>query len=128
MVHAHTQTVLVVEDDKKLSELYQVLLRGAGYTVHVAYDGQEALVVAAVVEPALILLDLRMPRMGGLEFLRRYDLKQKHPGVKVVIFSNYDLEKEVDEAYRLGAERYIVKKWASPKELLQIAENTLHNR
>ncbi len=131
MTRARTQTtstILVVEDDTKLSELYQTLLRQAGYTVHIAHDGQEALLVADVADPALILLDLRMPRMDGLEFLRHYDLKQKHPSVKVIIFSNYDLEKEVDEAYRLGAEHYIVKKWVSLRELLQIVENALADR
>lgn len=118
-------TILVVEDEQSLSEAYQIILRKAGYTVQVAFDGREALEVANLEEPALILLDLRMPRMGGIEFLRHYNLHKDHPNVKVIIFSNYDMQKEIDEAYSLGAERYFMKALASPRELLQVVEHTL---
>jgi CheY-like chemotaxis protein len=118
-------TVLIVEDEQSLNEAYQMILRQAGYTVQVAFDGQEALEVAAMEEPALILLDLRMPRMDGIEFLRHYNLREEHPNVKVIVFSNYDMQKEIDEAYSLGADRYFMKALASPKELLQVVDNTL---
>lgn len=118
-------TILIVEDEQALNEAYQTILRKAGYTVQVAFDGQEALEIAAMEEPALILLDLRMPRMDGIEFLRNYNLRQDHPTVKVIVFSNYDMQKEIDEAYSLGADRYFMKALASPKELLQVVDNTL---
>ena len=118
-------TVLIVEDEQSLNEAYQMILRQAGYTVQVAFDGQEALEVSAMEEPALILLDLRMPRMDGIEFLRHYNLRQQHPGVKVIVFSNYDMQKEIDEAYSLGADRYFMKALASPQELLQVVNHTL---
>jgi two-component system response regulator (stage 0 sporulation protein F) len=118
-------TILIVEDEESLNEAYQIILRKAGYKVQVAFDGQEALKLAAMEEPSLILLDLRMPRMDGIEFLRQFDLKRKHPGVKVIIFSNYDMQKEIDEAYSLGADRYFMKALASPRELLQVVDNTL---
>src|SRR5688500_4402510 len=91
-------TILIVEDEQSLNEAYQMILRKAGYTVQVAFDGQEALEVSDMEEPALILLDLRMPRMDGIGFLRHYNLKQDHPDVKVIVFSNYDMQKEIDEA------------------------------
>lgn len=119
-------TILVVEDETALNEAYQLILKQAGYDVHVAYDGEDALKVTKNVEPDLILLDLRMPHLDGVGFLRNYDLT-KHGDVKVIIFSNYDMQKEIDEAYKLGAHRYILKTWASPKELLQVVESTLKN-
>jgi CheY-like chemotaxis protein len=122
---AKKPTILIVEDEQSLNEAYQLILRKAGYTVQVAFDGKEALEVSAMEEPALILLDLRMPRMDGIEFLRHYNLRQDHPKVKVIVFSNYDMQKEIDEAYNLGADRYFMKALASPKELLQVVENTL---
>jgi CheY-like chemotaxis protein len=118
-------TVLIVEDEQSLNEAYQMILRKAGYRVQVAFDGQEALEILAMEEPALILLDLRMPRMDGIEFLRNYNVRQEHPNVKVIVFSNYDMQKEIDEAYNLGADRYFMKALASPKELLQVVDNTL---
>ncbi|HEX7963656.1 MAG TPA: response regulator [Candidatus Saccharimonadales bacterium] len=117
--------ILIVEDERSLNEAYQMILKKSGYSVHVAFDGKEALEVAAEVNPALILLDLRMPRMDGLEFLRQYKLLEEHPDVRVIVFSNYDMQKEIDEAYRLGADRYFMKALASPKELLQVVEATL---
>jgi len=117
-------TILIVEDEQSLNEAYQLILRKAGYQVQIAFDGQEALEVATLQEPSLILLDLRMPRMDGIEFLRTYNLKD-HPKVRVIVFSNYDMQKEIDEAYRLGADRYFMKALASPNELLQVVETTL---
>ena len=120
-----TKAVLIVEDENSLSEAYQMILQQGGYNVRVAYDGLQALEVTKTFEPDLILLDLRMPHMDGVEFLRHYNLKKEHPKVKVVVFSNYDMQKEVDEAYKLGAHRYVLKTWASPRELLQLVQATL---
>ena len=116
--------ILVVEDEPNLNKAYQVILSTAGYTVLTAFNGEEALKLTTKQEPALILLDLRMPKMDGNDFLRAYDLK-KHPKVKVIVFSNYDIEKEIEEAYAQGADRYILKALASPKELLRIVKDTL---
>ncbi len=125
MATKKSTSILIVEDERSLNEAYQMILEKSGYNVRTAFDGQEALEVAAEQEPTLILLDLRMPRMDGIEFLRHYNLLDEHPKVRVIVFSNYDMQKEIDEAYRLGADRYILKAWASPKELLQVVENTL---
>ena len=117
--------ILIVEDEIALSDAYKILLDQAGYDVRVAENGQVALEVAKDFEPEVILLDLRMPVMDGIGFLKEYDLKNNHPDVKVVVFSNYDMQKEIDEAYSLGAERYLLKAWASPKELIELVKTTL---
>lgn len=123
----NTASILIVEDESALNEAYQLILKQAGYTIETAFNGKEALDLTKSFEPDIILLDLRMPHMDGVEFLRKYKLKEVHPNVKVIIFSNYDMQKEIDEAYQLGAHRYILKTWASPKELLQIIETTLES-
>lgn len=120
--------ILIVEDELSLNEAYQMILNQEGYDVYVAYDGDEALKLCETLEPDLILLDLRMPRMSGIEFLQHYQLAEKHPKVKVIVFSNLDTEKEVNKAYQLGAHKYMLKAWASPKELSQLVSNTLQNR
>lgn len=125
MADNRKKPILVVEDDPELAEVYHTLLVQAGYNVAVAHNGQDALKVTEEHKPVLILLDLRMPVMDGVEFLENYKLKENHPNVKVVVFSNYDMQDEIDDAYRLGAERYVLKAWASPKELLQIVEDSL---
>ena len=118
-------SILIVEDEPELADIYQTLLANTGYNTTLAHNGKEALTVASKHEPDLILLDLRMPIMDGVEFLKQYDLKDKHPDVKVVVFSNYDMQDEIDDAYRLGADKYVLKAWVSPRELLQIVEDSL---
>jgi CheY-like chemotaxis protein len=118
-------TILIVEDENALNQAYQIILRKAGYSVVSAYDGEDALEKAAKTTPDLILLDLRMPHMDGLNFLRHYKVRELHPEVKVIVFSNYDIQQDIDEAYDQGADRYILKAWASPKELLKVVQDTL---
>lgn len=121
---AKKATILIVEDEVSLSEAYQIVLRKAGYNVVVAFNGEEALREAAKKEPDLILLDLRMPQMDGIEFLKNYNMAN-HPTVKVIVFSNYDIQNEISEAYKLGAQRYLLKAWASPNELAKLVKDTL---
>lgn len=115
--------ILIIEDDVALNDAYKTILTTAGYTVSTAFNGEEALEVAMQHHPDIIFLDLRMPVMDGIDFLKQYQPKQQHPDVHIVVFSNYDMQAEVDEAYSLGAERYVLKAWASPKELLKIVKD-----
>ncbi len=125
MTAKHKKSILIVEDEPELAEVYQILLEQAKYDVRIAHNGKDALTLANEKSPDLVLLDLRMPVMDGVAFLEEYELKEKHPNVKVIVFSNYDMQDEIDDAYRLGADRYVLKAWASPKELLQIVADTL---
>ena len=118
--------ILIVEDEQPLNEAYKMILTKEGYDVRAVFDGEEALGIIDDFQPQLVLLDLRMPRVGGIEFLRRYELP-KHKDVKVIVFSNLDTQKEIDEAYSLGAQRYMLKAWASPKELVKLVRDTLHS-
>lgn len=108
--------ILVVEDDKVLSSAYQMILEKDGHTVKVVFDGAEAIKQAAVFKPNIILLDLLMPIMGGIDFLAAYET-QKHPKVRVIVLSNMGDEKLVDQARELGAHKYIVKAHTTPGQL-----------
>lgn len=126
MSKKQTQTILIVEDESSLNEAYQVILANAGYDIFTAFDGKEALAVTEEVSPDVVLLDLRMPVMGGIEFLENFD-QEKHKKTKVIVFSNYDMQKEIEQAYELGAHKYILKAWASPKELLKIVKDAIED-
>ena len=117
-------TILVVEDESNLNEAYQVILANSGFDILTAFDGQEALDILSENEVHLILLDLRMPVMDGIEFLKEYSPEPaKRP--KIIVFSNYDMQKEIEQAYELGADKYILKSWASPKELIKVVNDVL---
>lgn len=119
--------ILIVEDDKDLNQAYQMILKKDGHTVSAAVNGEEALQKATANPPQLILLDLLMPIMGGLEFLKRFDLA-KHNDVKVLIFTNMENSPEVNEAYNLGAHRCIVKSWTAPQNLSHVVSEALKSK
>jgi DNA-binding response OmpR family regulator len=116
--------ILIVEDDTSINEAYTLILTKAGHQVKSAFDGNEGLEALKNFQPKIILLDLRMPHLDGVGFLKKLTDVQKKAS-KIIVLSNYDMQKEIDEAYKLGAERYILKAWASPLDLVQLVENTL---
>lgn len=118
-------SILIVEDDVDLNNAYKIILGSAGYDVTSAYNGEEALeTIKTHGDPDIMFLDLRMPVMDGIEFLKAYDAPT-HKQTTIIVFSNYDAQKEVDKAYDLGAHRYVLKARAAPKELIRIVEDTL---
>lgn len=126
-MEATVARILVVEDDQDLNKAYCIILRHEGHEVVAAYDGKEALESLKTFEPDLILLDLLMPVMGGLEFLQQSDLAKKHKGVKVLIFTNMENSPEVAAAYQLGAHRCIIKSWTAPHNLARVVTETLRD-
>ena len=119
--------LLIVEDDKDLNAAYKMILEKEGHEVESAFNGQEALDKLNSFQPQLILLDLLMPIMGGLEFLKHYDLKD-NPDVKVLIFTNMENSPEVNEAYTLGAHRCIIKSWTAPQNLSRVVNEALKDK
>lgn len=121
-------SILVVEDDKSLSEAYSIILGSAGYETALAFDGVEALKLLEKDQYELILLDLKMPHMDGVQFLKEYKKRYKDRQTKLVVFSNYDLQNEVKQAYELGIDKYFLKSWASPNDLLKIIEEVIEEK
>lgn len=116
--------VLVVEDYENLQLIYKTALSSAGYEVDVAPDGLDALKVVKEREPDVILLDLLLPHMGGLEFLRSYDLA-KHPKVVVIVFSNLYSPNLLEEAKSLGIKHYLTKANFTPQEMVAFVDKVL---
>lgn len=116
--------ILVVEDDQDLNNAYCIILKHAGHEIVSAFDGKEALAKLRDFEPDLVLLDLLMPIMGGLEFLQKWP-STKRRDVKVLIFTNMENSPEITEAYKLGANRAIIKSWTAPHNLAKVVSDTL---
>jgi CheY-like chemotaxis protein len=120
-------TVLVVEDEPTLNAAYIHILESGGMEAQASFNGEEALARLEEVDPDVILLDLKMPKMSGLEFLSTFAKMKPQRKAKVIIFSNYDKQAEIEEAFKLGADKYMLKAWASPKELLKVVEEIVSN-
>ena len=115
--------ILIVEDEKSLALAYQTILEQNGYDAKVAHNGEEALVLIKKDSFDLILLDMNMPKMNGLEMLRELEAAKLQN--RVIVFSNQDNESDIEEAFRLGAKRYLLKSWASPQDLVKVVEEGL---
>lgn len=112
--------VLIIEDEQLLNEAYARVLKAAHISLLRAYNGKEALELLKHDKPNIILLDLRMPVMDGIEFLKKLQPKDNLPDAKIIVFSNYDDQHEIDEAFSLGAMHYMLKAWATPDELVKL--------
>lgn len=110
--------VLVIEDNKTLNHAYKLILQKEGFAVRVAYNGAEGLELTKLAEPSLILLDMLMPVMNGLDFLAKFK-PAEHPNTTIIILSNLNEDSEVQKALSLGAHKYILKASTSPQELIE---------
>lgn len=117
--------ILVVEDEQLLREIYELALTSAGYKVSLASDGYEAISSMEKSMPDLILLDLLMPKLDGVGFLRESDIKKKWPQIKIILFSNISSSKNLEEAMTLGATKHIVKSNLTPNQLLAEVKSIL---
>lgn len=109
--------ILIVEDEEILRESYQFILSTEAYVVEAASDGKKALELCQKMEFDLILLDLMMPVMNGIEFLEAYE-PSEHPRTKIVIISNLSGGDMLAKALQLGAHKNIVKASITPRQLL----------
>ena len=109
--------ILVVEDNTTLSEAYEMILSHDGHKVEIAYNGKEGLEKLKKFTPDLILLDLLMPQLDGLGFLKEFRKQYPKSETKIVVLTNLDQDKEITAALKLGAYKYIVKARTSPKQL-----------
>lgn len=109
--------ILLIEDDSFLSDLYKNSFEGAGHSVVQALEPEEALKTALATYPDLVILDLIMPRISGLEVLKKLKEDSKTAVVPVIVLSNIKDEKIRKQAVELGAKGYIVKTSITPEQL-----------
>ncbi|MEK7460636.1 MAG: response regulator [Patescibacteria group bacterium] len=111
--------VLIVDDDPTLIEMYRARMTAEGFVVELAHDGQEALAKAIETNPSIILLDMRMPNVSGLEvleILRTTKATQKTPIIVLTALGDDQLRKD---AMARGATDYMVKAETMPAQVVE---------
>jgi len=103
------KSVLIVEDELSLSEALKIKISKAGYEVLIAQDGAEGLRVALEKKPALILLDIVMPKMDGISMLKELRKDAWGKDVRVVLLTNLDDTGKITDAFEQDALNYLVK-------------------
>lgn len=120
--------VLLVEDDRFLQKAAETTLRRRGFVVLTASDGEEALRVAREARPDLVLLDMIMPRLQGLEVLRILKGDPATADIPVLMLSNLGQTVDQQHALDAGAAGYLVKANISLAELADRVDQALADR
>jgi two-component system response regulator AtoC len=111
------RNVLIVDDEESMRHLLSVILRDHGYEARAVSNGEDALKELQAREYDLVLSDVRMPRMGGLELLR--EIQRLHPDLTVIVMSAYGTHDTAIEAMKAGAYDYISKPF-KPDEVVLV--------
>lgn len=110
--------VLIIEDEIVLQTVYKKILSHEGFEVHTASDGLQGLDKIKEVNPDVVLLDILMPNLDGLGFLKKARVRENFPDTIVIAFSNLSDVRKLNEMLELGASRHILKASLSPKQLV----------
>ena len=119
--------IMVVEDEQYLRELYVQILQQEGYVVDIAEDGEQALAKLTQNEYDLILLDVILPKMDGLQILEKLSKMGKKNFNNTVLLTNLGQDLVVAKALDYGVRGYMVKSDFTPEELIKEVKGYLEN-
>jgi CheY-like chemotaxis protein len=108
--------------------MYGRLFSYEGYDVEIAADGEAGFVKAKEFQPDLILLDVMMPRMNGLELMQKLKEDDRTRDIIVVLLTNLGIQEKLDQAMQLGAAAIITKSDHQPEEIIKIVTNLLSKK
>lgn len=117
--------ILIAEDDQFLLTAYKHQLEPEGYTLEIAKDGQEALEKLEHITPALIILDLVMPKKSGMEVLRKIRSNEKTKHIPVIVATNISNVQDKEECEKLGAVQFTIKTDLSLQQVSALVKKTL---
>lgn len=117
-----TPLVYVIDDDTVVRTAYAAALHKLGYNVETGSDGIEAQKLVAQAKPALILLDMLMPNLDGIGFLKEFRQDEANAEVRVVVVSNFE---SMPEATELGVSKYLSKVTHTPEAVAAAVDDVL---
>ncbi len=112
-------SIVLVEDDIVLSDMYVKKFRMEGYSIEHALDGEEGLILIKKLNPNIVLLDIMMPKKNGLDTLKEMKDDPDLKGIFVSLLTNVGEQNYVDEGFRLGANQYLMKSNFTPREVVE---------
>ena len=117
--------ILIIDDDTVLSRMYKSAFEFAGYKADCAMDGEEGLLKVKEFKPDVILSDIMMPKIDGLEFLKKVKSKKDTKNIKIIVMTNLRDEENTKTALNTGAEKVIIKNEQGPTEVVNIIKGIL---
>lgn len=112
------QVILLVEDEEYLAKMYKVEFELNDFKVVIAKDGEEGFAQAASLHPSLIVSDIIIPKVDGLTMLKRLKEDARTKQIPVIILTNYGEQKNMKDAFSLGAADFVIKYMVTPREVV----------
>lgn len=113
------KSILLVEDDPFVIDIYRKKLTEAGFSVEVTQDKEETLKKISERKPDLMLLDIVLPNVEGGDLLKEIKEDLSFRDIKVAILSNLGQKDDVERGLKLGAERYFIKAHYTPTQVVE---------
>lgn len=120
-----SKVVLLVEDNDFIRKMYQFKLAKSGIEVNEAPDGESAIKAIKEHKPDVVLLDIMMPGMSGIDVLKQLKKDKMVPDLPVLVLTNVMNQQSINEAKKLGARDYIVKTDLTPSQVLEKIQSYL---
>ena len=117
--------ILIIEDDQVVANVYRNKLAVDGYKAEVAPDGESGLKVMRSFQPDLIILDLMLPTMTGVEVIKQIRSETEFAKIPIIVFSNTYLTNHIQDAWRAGATKCLSKSSCSPKDFMDVVRQTV---
>lgn len=118
--------ILIVEDDPLMSRIYHKAFIAEGFEVELAHDGQEGLDKARTVNPTLILLDVMMPKLNGMQTLESIKNDPNIKMIPVIMLTNLEGQKDAEDAIARGALKYMLKSDNEPQQVVMAVREALN--
>lgn len=119
--------ILIVEDDQIVANIYRNKFSVEGYQVEVALDGQSGMEILNSFRPDAVVLDLMLPKMTGVDFMKQIRSQPDFQQLPVIVFSNTYLTNMVQEAWKAGATKCLSKANCTPKQVIEVLRTTVNN-
>lgn len=117
--------VLLIEDETFIADLYARQLTKAGFEVKTAHDGAVGLKLLEGESFDLLLLDIMLPGMNGLELLKQWRTKHANSSMPVLLLTNLGQDEVIKEGFALGAQGYLIKAGYTPEQVVNEVNNAL---
>jgi CheY-like chemotaxis protein len=119
--------ILIIDDDQTFQKAMSAKLELLTYQVSTASDGEEGLSKAILEKPDLILLDIKMPKLDGIGFLKKLRASENIPNIPILITSNLSTIDKISESVSLGIRGYIVKSNETLDTIIKEVETILNS-
>lgn len=124
-MNPQVKKILLVEDEDFIRELYSRQLMKAGFQVQTAPDGQTGLNILKAEQFDLLLLDIMLPGMNGLQVLREFKTQNPNSPMITILLTNLGQEAVIKEGFELGAQAYLIKASYTPDQVVNEVKNAL---